>query len=356
VSLEQTTKDQFSITQFSKKKNIKRFKIIVAILTVFGLVLFSYLIHSVGLASILEGIARIGFSGFLILQIIYFLRIVARSIAWNLSVYEPYELKTRYTIPAVIIGEAMSNLIPLGILISGTSKAVAVRHRVPLVVGLSSIATENLFYSVVTGIFICFGSYAFLQNFELSDSWVFTINMLIAVIILLILFIVFIVLKQWHFASQFCEFLYNRKIGTRILESGRLQVRLFENLIYGFYRKHPNRFLPIFLCQAAYHFLGIFEAWFILSRIREVFPSLQTAFLLESISRAITIFFKFVPFVIGIDEAGAQFVTETLALGAGVGVTIAIIRKGRVIFWTAIGLIFITKRGLSIKEFTEPNS
>ena len=31
--------------------------------------------------------------------------------------------------------------------ISGTAKAVAVRKRVPLVVGLSSVATENLFYS-----------------------------------------------------------------------------------------------------------------------------------------------------------------------------------------------------------------
>ena len=41
------------------------------------------------------------------------------------------------TIPALIIGEAMSTIIPLGILVSGTTKAVAVRKRVPLVVGLS---------------------------------------------------------------------------------------------------------------------------------------------------------------------------------------------------------------------------
>ena len=60
-------------------------------------------------------------------------------------------------------------------------------------------------------------------------------------------------------------------------------------------------------------------------------------------SRLISVTFKFVPFVIGIDEAGAQFITETLAIGAGVGVTLAIIRKGRIIFWAAIGLILIAK-------------
>lgn len=333
-------------------KKLNRLKVFAAILTSLGIGLFSYLVYSVGLENILAGIARIGFSGFLVLQLIYFLRIVARATAWRLSVYEPYKLTIKDTLPAVVIGEAMSSMIPLGILISGTSKAVAVRRRVPLVVGLSSVATENLFYSVITGIFVCLGSIAFLRNFDLSESWVLTIDLLIGAIILSIFLLVFIVIKQWHFASQFCEWLYDRNVGRRMLESGRLQVRLFENLIYGFYRKYPRRFLPIFLCQIAYHALGVFEAWFILSRIQGMIPSIHTAFLLESISRAITIFFKFVPFVIGIDEAGAQFVAETLALGAGVGVTIAIVRKGRIIFWTAIGLILITKRGISIKEFT----
>ena len=97
----------------------------------------------------------------------------------NLSVYEPYKLELRDTIPAVIIGEALSAMIPLGILISGTAKAVAVRHRLPLVVGLSSVATENLFYSIVTGLFIVLGAFNFLRNFDLADGWVWSIDVLI---------------------------------------------------------------------------------------------------------------------------------------------------------------------------------
>ena len=77
------------------------------------------------------------------------------------------------------------------------------------------------------------------------------------------------------------------------------------------------------------------------------------AFLLETVSRLIFIVFKLVPFVVGVDEAGAQFVAETLALAGGVGVTLAIIRKGRILFWTAIGLILIIKRGLSIREISK---
>ncbi len=334
-----------------KTKHIKRLKIAVAVLTLFGIALFSYLVYSVGLDNILQGIARIGIGGFLVLQLIYFLRIVFRSTAWRLSVYAPYKLDTKDTIPAVIIGEAMSSMIPLGILVSGTAKAVAVRHRIPIVVGLSSIATENIFYSIITGVFICLGAAFFLQSFDLADGWVWTINFLIAAIIIFMISAVVIVIKQWHFASEFCEILYRRGFARKILESGRLQIRLFENLFYGFYRQYPKRFLPIFFCQVAFHLLGIFEALFILSRLQDVFPSFYTAFLLESMSRLISVTFKFVPFVIGIDEAGAQYITETLAIGAGVGVTLAIIRKGRIIFWSAIGLILIAKRGFTIKEF-----
>jgi hypothetical protein len=79
-------------------------------------------------------------------------------------------------------------------------------------------------------------------------------------------------------------------------------------------------------------------------------PDLQTSFLLESVSRIITIVFKLIPFVIGVDEAGAQFVTETLAIGASIGVTLAVIRKGRILFWTAVGIVLIVKRGLSFRD------
>ncbi len=342
--------------QKPSSKNINRLKIAAVLFTILGIALFVYFVVTVGFDEIMHGIGRIGFDGFALILFIYFLRICVRATAWKLSVYEPYKLEVRDTLPAVIIGEAMSSIIPLGILVSGTAKAVAVRKKVPLVVGLSSVATENLFYSLVTSIFIILGGIAFLRSFDLADGWRITIDVLIVAVFVMISFAVLMVLRQWHFASEICEKLYRKGFATNILESGRMQVRLFENLIYGFYRKYPKRFLPIFLLQVTFHLLGILEVLFILSRIGDAIPSLFTAFLLESISRVISITFKLIPFVIGVDEAGAQFVTETLALGAGIGVTLAIIRKGRILFWAMMGVLLILKRGLSFKEFTKARS
>ncbi len=337
----------------SNSKHINRLKIVAVLFTLLGICLFSYFVATVGYHAILRGVGKIGFGGFAILVSIYFLRMFSRACAWKLSVHAPYKLRLRDTVPAMIIGEAMSSMLPLGILVSGTAKAVAVRKKVPLVVGFSSVATENLFYSLITGFFIVCGGFAFLRSFDLTEGWRLTIDLMITVILALSVLGFVMVIRQWHFISELCEKIYERGWGKRFLEKGRMHVRLFENLIYGFYRKHPRHFLPIVLLEITFHALGILEVWFILSRLSETLPGLFTAFLLESISRIILTAFKLVPFVIGVDEAGAQFVTETLAIGAGIGVTLAIIRKGRTIFWTLIGIALIIKRGLSIREFTE---
>ncbi|HUF02644.1 MAG TPA: lysylphosphatidylglycerol synthase domain-containing protein [Aridibacter sp.] len=331
-------------------KALSRLKAAGIVFTFLGLGLFVYFIYATGLSEIGEGISRVGLSGFALILFIYLLRVSVRATAWGLSVYGPYELKFRDTFPAVIIGEALSSLIPLGILISGTAKAVAVRRKVPLVVGLSSVATENIFYSFITALFISFGSILFLRSFDLEPEYVWLIDIVLIFIVLIFAFVTLMIVRQWHWASGICERLYERGILTGVLNSGRLQVRLFENLIYGYYRRYPKRFVPILLLQVAFHTLGVVEVLFILSKISGTFQLFSTAFFLETISRLITIVFKLIPFVIGVDEAGAEFVVKTLALGAGIGVTLAIVRKARVLFWAIVGVILIVKRGIRLKD------
>lgn len=342
-----------SETQQISNKRINRLKVIGILLTIGGIGLFAYFVYAVGVHEIYHGVLRFGVVGFAVILFIYFLRICMRAYAWKLSLNEPYHLRVRDTIPAVIIGEAMSNTIPLGILISGTTKAVAVRRHIPLVAGLSSVATENLFYSLTTSIFLIVGGIVLLRGFAVDESLIVTVDFLLVSVSILVVLGILMVIRQWHFASATCDWLYDKGFLRNLLEKGRSDVRRFEDLIYGFYRRYPRRFMPICLIETAYHVLGVAEVWYILNRLGDAYPSLVTSFLLESVSRLITILFKLIPFVIGVDEAGAQFIGRTLALAAGVGVTLAIIRKGRILFWTAVGLILIIKRGISFREFSQ---
>src|SRR5215213_908634 len=116
-----------AVSDSQSKSNFTRLRWIGVVFTILGIALFSYFIFSIGFYEIMHGIARIGFEGFALIIFIYFLRILIRATSWKLCVSAPYSLTLRDCVEAVMIGEAMSSIIPLGILVSGTSKAVAVR-------------------------------------------------------------------------------------------------------------------------------------------------------------------------------------------------------------------------------------
>lgn len=328
---------------------INKLKIAGIVLTAFGLALFVFFVYTAGIEEITDGISRLGW-GFLFVLALYAVKISTRVCAWTLCVENPYRLKFVDGFKAVMIGEALSAMIPLGILMSGTAKAVAVRKQIPLVVGLSSIAVENLFYSLATGILIVGGCIAFLLTFHPSGNVATIGYAIISIITTLTVGGFFMVVQEWRFASWLAEWLYGKGLATRVLHHGRAEVERFEDLIYGFYRKHSRRFLPLVLLETAFHAIGVFEVWFILRGVMDVAPDFLTAFLLETINRVILVVFKLIPFLVGVDEAGAQFISDALALGAAVGVTLAIVRKGRVLFWTGLGVLLIARSGLSFRE------
>ena len=193
--------DETTETQKPTSKRIKRLHLLGIVLTLFGIGLFAYFIYSIGFREIWDGIKRFGFDGFAVIVTLFFIRLLTRAYAWTLTVHPPYTLTLKDTVPAMMIGEAMSSTIPLGFFASGTAKAISVRNRVPLVAGLSSVATENLFYSFTTGLFLIAGALVLLRGFAVDENVAFTLNAVIGTLAALIVLGVTMVIRQWHFAS-----------------------------------------------------------------------------------------------------------------------------------------------------------
>jgi hypothetical protein len=339
------------------KTSAKRFTPLGIIFALLGLLLFVYFVRSAGLGEVMEGIRRLGV-GFLLVLCISAFRPVVRALAWTRCFEAPHELRFRDALWAYLIGDAIGTLVPLGIFVSEPAKAALVRKRVPLMAGLSALAVENLFYSLSVALFIFSGMAALLFSFDLSKPLrMISIGALVGVIVAVSLAYVFI-RKQWKFLSGTLEFLYSRGVGRRVLETRRERVRSLEERVYGFYTRNRSRFLPIILLEACFHLSGVAEVYVVLWFISDTFTGgagalLLSAFVLESVNRVINVVFKFVPLRMGVDEAGSSWVTKVLKLGEASGVTLAIIRKARIIFWTALGLGLLVRRGLSLREVTE---
>ena len=313
--------------------------------------LFAYFVKRAGLSEILGGIKRLG-AGFLIVLAISAVRHIARSLAWMKCFEEPDRLGFRDAFRARLMGDALGNIVPLAsMFVSEPSKPALIRDRVPLMAGLSAIAIENIFYSLSVAVFIFSGMTALLLTFHLPKALRFASIGGLIFIFLLISGATLVIRKQWKFLSGALEYLYGRGVARRWLETGRARVSTFEDRIYGFYKRNRSRFLLILMLETCFHLAGVVEIYVTLSFISfALAPTFFTAFILESVNRVINVVFKFVPMRMGVDEFGTGKVSGILKFAETTGVTLAIIRKGRDLFWTAVGVAFLLHRGLSLRS------
>lgn len=122
-----------------------------------GLLLFAYSVWYAGVEEVSQAIWRLG-TGFLLVLTISAIRPTVRSLAWTRCVQGEKKLRFGDAVSAYVIGDALGNLVPFGIVVSEPTKAVLVRERLPLPQGLAAIAVENIFYSFSVMAFLLAGS------------------------------------------------------------------------------------------------------------------------------------------------------------------------------------------------------
>jgi hypothetical protein len=331
----------------------KRSKLIGVVFAILGLLLFAYFVWKAGVGEISAGIRKLG-AGFLLVLLVSAIRYVVRTLGWTLCFTGEERLRFRDAFRAYIVGDAMGNLTPLGIVASEPTKAALVRDRVPLLTAISALAVQNLFYSLSVALFILSGIVALLLSFPLTPGLRLMSLISLGVVLVIILFGFTVYRLRWKFLSAAFERLRKNRFGKRFLkEKQKENTSAVEDNLYSFYSEHRARCALIMVLEICFHLAGVLEVYVTLSFISDVQPTFMAAYVLESVNRIINVVFKFVPLRAGVDEAGSSWVTKVLKFGVTTGTTLAIVRKARVICWTALGVAFLIRRGLSTQAVTE---
>ena len=112
--------------------------------------------------------------------------------------------------------------------------------------------------------------------------------------------------------------------------------------VAGFAAEYPGRLWRAFALDAAFHALAVIEVFLTLRwLLGDRSPTLAQAVVFESVNRVIIVAFKFVPFRIGVDEALTGALAPFLSLNPTAGVSLAVVRKVRSLFWAGVGLVVI---------------
>jgi hypothetical protein len=305
-----------------------------------GLALLVYVVAQVGVAEITADIRQVGW-GLLLVIAIGGLRFLLRAAAWRMCLERPSTLSLRGAFAAVICGDTIGNLTPLGPLVGEPAKAALVRKRTPLGPAVTALAIENVLYTLSAAAMIAAGMIALIARFELPA--VIRGVGLVSIAGTVVLFAAALVVL-WRQPA-----LVSRALGfAPRLSRHADRVRALEHDIYGFAARHRAALPALATAEIGFHALGVAEAYLTLWLINGTPPTLMTAFILETANRLITVVFKFVPLRIGVDEAATAFLTQqVLGMGARPGLSTAIVRKVRVLFWAVAGGLVLVREGFT---------
>ncbi len=311
-----------------------------------GLALFVYAIRHAGAGAVADGITRLGWA-FAAVVALGGLRFAARAAAWLRCLERGHRLRLRDVFPAVVAGDALGNLTPLGVIVSEPAKALLLRRRAPLGRTLPALAVENLFYTL-SAVLVIAGGLAALPFLLQAPGrlWLLTTVVCVALAALLA-GAHWVIRSRVPVGSALLAWLHGRGIAPRLAARGAERARAIEDRMHALYPRTWSDLVPVALLELAFHACAVVEIFLVLALIAPRQPTLLDAFVLESTNRLIAAVFRFVPLRIGVDEAGTGLLADLLAFGTAAGVTLAIVRKGRMLVWTALGMAALAGRGLS---------
>jgi hypothetical protein len=319
-----------------------------AVTTAAGVALFVWLIWHVGPAEVWAGFRQIGW-GLAAIAAIGGLRFAARAEAWRRCLEPPHDLRFADAFAAVLSGDALGNITPLGPIVGEPAKAAFVRMRLPIGAALTALAIENLLYTLSVAAMIAAGSIALLFRTDVAAPLRNAGEIAVAMVFALYLVTIWTLWRRPAVLSRTIA-AAGRLTSSVALRSRVEKVRTVENQVYTFAARRRQSLLPLGALELAFHALGVLEVHVTLWLLLGDAPPLLTSFLLETVNRLITVVFKFVPMQVGVNEAGTALVTEMLGLGLQLGLTLAIVRKARIVFWMIVGAVLLVRHGLSARQ------
>jgi hypothetical protein len=313
-----------------------------ALSLVAGIAVFVGFVWTIGPAEIGAGLLNVGWM-FPVIVGLGGLRFLVRARAWCLCLEPPHTLRLRHAFAAVLAGDAVGNLTPLGPLVGEPAKAAFVRPHLSVPPALTALAIENIFYTLSTAAMIAAGTIALLFAFELpadvrklSEYGVAGIALLMAVTLVVL----------WRRPALISRWLpLVSRPGTR-LHASTDRVRALEEDVYSFAARRKSAVPPVILLELAFHALGVLETHLAMWMILQQPPPLVESFILETANRLITVAFKFIPFQLGVGEVGTGAVTLILGRGAEPGGVLSIVRKARMGVWALVGGALLLRSGI----------
>jgi len=309
----------------------RRRHLVTAAAALGGIGLFAWSIHQAGYAEVVNGVVRVGW-GLVPILVLAGLRFLARAEAWRACMPRERRLPRRRAFAAFLAGDAIGNVTPFGPFASEPAKVYVIRDRLTTRDAISSLALDNLIYAASIVVMLSVGAFVIVSSAQLPISGMELAGGLVVALLATALLVPKLLYGTW-----------DERLGSRPAWRERLSV--LRQSVQELVSEPSTQLWRAAACDLAFHALAVVEVFVTLRwLLGERSPTLVQAIGFEAVNRFITVALKFVPFRVGVDEASSGALAPLLAVQVTTGVTLAVVRKVRVLVWSAVGLVLIAGR------------
>ncbi len=307
---------------------------------ILGLALFALLVFRLDPATLWKYLQKVGprflwilalaglWYGFYALAWELFLKKLSRQV----SLWEVFKIK--------VAGEAINSVTPLSWGGGDPMRILMLKEHISFPEGAASVVVDRTLNNLALALFMILGVALACFTLPQPASWA---GGLVAVLVLIVFVSVFVFVRSHQGLFQFAiDTLKFFRLKKNFSEKTLRHVAEIDGHISRFYRLNRKAFSLSFL----FHFLGRLCAVaeiYLAARFLEFPLGLRDSYLLGSLTVIVNLVFVFIPGSLGVMEGAFAGVFALLNLDPAIGTSLQIIRRLRMLIWTAVGFFFMSR-------------
>lgn len=298
-----------------------------------GFLLFVYLLYRVGWDVLTHDFKLLGWALLLILMlsgIKYLMSGGALAAAFFPEERQPWTSLFGYR----VAGEAMNYLSIAGPLVSEPVKASLVRG-VAFEPALASTLVETTINTIAASMVTVAGLAVFVLRYSTGSTLQFAGYGAMAILLALSFSLLYALRRRAPFLTWPWERV--RRLGWRASPKAGEKLSLVEARIHRLSAERPAALGLIFLLSFAAQGLALLEIYAALVPLG-ITVSFSSVLVMEAFTKLAKAIFFFVPGRVGADEGSSAGIFALLGLAPAAGLTLALARRLRAIFWSGVGL------------------
>ncbi len=302
----------------------------------FGMVLFAYLLHRVGWNTLLVDLRTMGW--FLALIVLLSgIKYAIRAFAWATAFYPGERQPVRRLFRYFLAGEALNYLSVAGPFLGEPAKASMLRG-VRFAPGLASTLLETA-VNGIAAIAVTVVGMGLLVLFYLPGN-VLRYAGWLAILLLVVVECGFVIALKCRVPILTWPWRRIRRFFRRAPQEFGENLAVIEERMHQLSSERPGALWLIFLLGFVTQALALLEIYAAVLPLG-IRPEISSVLVMEAFTKLVKTLFFFVPGRIGTDEGSTAGIFGLLGLAPSAGVMLALARRLRAIFWSAVGLVVL---------------